>query len=84
MPSGGLHQNRRQMFSWKQAEDARRFEFFEKVVIAITDALAIEAREQESAVRSHVRRGAGLPDIRLELDGRGVRDVDEDDNVNDD
>ena len=85
MPSGDLHQNRRQMFSSKQAEDARRFEFFEKVVIAITDAvapLAIEAREQESAVHIHVRRGAGLPDIRLELDGRGVRGADEDDNVN--
>jgi hypothetical protein len=87
MPSGGLHQNRRQMFSRKQAEDARRFEFFEKVVATISDAmapLAIEARDQEAAVHIEVRGGAGLPDIRLELDGRGVRDLDEDDNVNGD
>jgi hypothetical protein len=32
MHSGGLHQNRRQMFTRKQTEDARRFEFFDKVV----------------------------------------------------
>ena len=54
---------------------------------AISDAmapLAIEAQDQEAAVHIEVRRGAGLPDIRLELDGRGVRDVDEDDNVSDD
>jgi hypothetical protein len=71
----------------KQGEDARRFEFFEKLVTAISDAvapLAVEARNEEAAVHIEVRGGAGLSDIRLELDGRGVRDVDEDDDVNGD
>jgi hypothetical protein len=84
MHSGGLHQNPRQMFSRKQAEDACRFGFFEKVVATISDAmvpLAVEARDQEAAVHIEVRGGAGLPEIRLELDGRGVRDVNENDNV---
>ena len=54
---------------------------------AVADAaapLSLEAREQQSTVHIHIHGGPDLPDIRLELDGRGVRDVEEDDNVNGD
>jgi hypothetical protein len=79
--TGDRRPNRRKMFANKQAEEARRFEFVEKVATAITDAvapLAVDAREAQSAVHIQVRGNAGLPDIRLELDGCGVRDADED------
>ena len=71
---------RRDRFAQKQAEDARLFELREKVVTAITDALAplaVDAREAQSAVHIRVRGDIGLPDIRLELDGCGVRDADD-------
>ena len=48
---------------------------------AVTDAaapLAVEAREQQSTVHIHIHGGPDLPDIRLELDGRRIRDADED------
>jgi hypothetical protein len=51
------------------------------VAAAVTDAaapLAVEARDQQSTVHIHIRGGPDLPDIRLELDGRGIRDTDED------
>jgi hypothetical protein len=73
--------NRREVFNSKQAEEARRFELHEKVATAISDAvapLAVDAREAQSVVHIQVRGGLGLPDIRLELDGCGVRDADED------
>jgi hypothetical protein len=41
--------------------------------------LSVEAREQQSTIHIHIRGGAGLTRIRLELNGRGIRDVDEDD-----
>ena len=46
--------DRRDKFAQRQAEEARRFELREKVVMAITDAvapLAIDAREAQSTVQ---------------------------------
>jgi hypothetical protein len=73
-------QDRRDRFAQKQAEDARLFELREKVATAITNTvapLAIDAREAQSAVHIQVRGDVTLPDIRLELDGCGVRDADD-------
>jgi hypothetical protein len=81
------HQSRREKFIKKQTAETVAFELLEKVATAVIDAtapLSVEAREQPSPIYIHIRGGAGLPDIRLALDGRGVRDVDEVDNVNDD
>ena len=76
------HQSRREKFIKKQTAEALAFELLEKVATAVTDAaapLSVEAREQQSTIHIHIRGGAGLTRIRLELDGRGIRDVDEDD-----
>jgi hypothetical protein len=75
------HQSRRDKFIKKQAEEALAFELLEKVAAVVTDAaapLAVEARDQQSTVHIHIRGGPDLPHIRLELDGRGIRDADED------
>jgi hypothetical protein len=75
------HQSRREKFAKKQIAEALAFELLEKVAAAVTDAaapLAVEARDQQSTVHIHIRGGPDLPDIRLELDGRGIRDADED------
>ena len=77
-------QSRGEKFAKKQTAEALAFELLEKVAAAVIDAaapLAVEAREQQSTVHIQIRGGAGFPDIRLELDGCGVRDVDEDDIV---
>ena len=75
-------QSRGEKFAKKQTAQALAFELLEKVAAAVTDAaapLAVEARDQQSTVHIHIRGGAGLSGIRLELDGRGIRDADEDD-----
>jgi hypothetical protein len=75
------HQSRREKFIKKRTEEALAFELLEKVATAVADAaapLAVEAREQQSTVHIHIRGAAGLPDIRLELDGRGISEADED------
>ena len=75
------HQRRREKFAKKQIAEALAFELLEKVAAAVTDAaapLAVEARDQQSTVHIHIRGGPDLPDIRLELDGCGIRDADED------
>ena len=72
---------RREIFENKQAEHARRFALREKVAAIIKQEiapLAIDAREQQSPVHIQVFGANGLPDIRLTLDGCGVRDADED------
>jgi hypothetical protein len=74
-------QSRREKFAKRQTAEALAFELLEKVAAAVTDAaapLAVEARDQQSTVHIHIRGGPDLPDIRLELDGRGIRDADED------
>jgi hypothetical protein len=74
-------QSRREKFAKKQTAQALAFELLEKVAAAVTDAaapLAVEARDQQSTVHIHIRGGPDLPHIRLELDGRGIRDADED------
>jgi hypothetical protein len=73
--------SRREIFENKQAEHARRFELREKVAATIKQEiapLAIDAREQQSCVDILVLGANGLPDIRLTLDGCGVRDADKD------
>jgi hypothetical protein len=75
------HQTRREKFIKKQTAQALAFELLEKVATAVADAaapLSVEAREQQSSVHIHIRGAAGLPDIRLELDGRGISEADED------
>ena len=77
--------SRREKFVKKQTAEALAFELLEKVATAVADAagpLSVEARDQQSTVHIHIHGGPDLPDIRLELDGRGIRDADEDDNVN--
>ena len=72
-------QSRGEKFAKKQT--ALAFELLEKVAAAVTDAaapLAVEAREQQSTVHIHIHGGPDPPDIRLELDGRRIRDADED------
>jgi hypothetical protein len=74
-------QSRGEKFAKKQTAEALAFELLEKVAAAVTDAaapLAVEAREQQSTVHIHIHGGPDLPDIRLELDGRRIRDADED------
>ena len=74
-------QSRGEKFAKKQTAGALAFELLEKVAAAVTDAaapLAVEAREQQSTVHIHIHGGPDLPDIRLELDGRRIRDADED------
>jgi hypothetical protein len=76
------HQSRREKFTKKQTAEALEFELLEKVATTVADAtapLSVEAREQQSTVHIHIRGGVGLADIRLELDGRGIRDADDDD-----
>jgi hypothetical protein len=73
------------MFENKQAEHVRRFALREKVAAIIKEEiapLAIGAREQQSPVHIQVFGANGLPDIRLVLDGCGVRDADEDEQFN--
>ena len=73
-------QDRRDRFTQKQAEDARRFALQEKVARAIADAiapLAVDAREAQSTVHVQVQGDVGLPEIRLELDGCGIHDADD-------
>jgi hypothetical protein len=56
-------QSRRVVFANRQAEDARHFEFLEKVATAIIEAvapLAVEAREQPTAVKILVSGGHEL------------------------
>ena len=75
-------QSRREKFAKKQTAEALAFELLEKVAAAVTDAaapLAVEARDQQSTVHIQIRGGRDLPDIRLELDGRGIRDADDND-----
>ena len=87
VPTKEPHQSRREKFIKKQTEEALAFELLEKVAAVVTDAaapLSVEAREQQSTVHIHIHGGAGLSGIRLELDGRGIRDADEDDSVNGD
>ena len=52
--SGGLHQNRHQVYTRKQAEDARRLEFFEKVVVLNQQAQQEQRfrRQRRSASRA--------------------------------
>ena len=72
---------RREVFENRQAEHARRFELREKVAATIKQEiapLAIDAREHQSGVDILVLGANGLPNIRLTLDGCGVRDADED------
>jgi hypothetical protein len=74
-------QSRGEKFAKKQTAEALAFELLEKVAAAVTDAaapLAVEAREQQSTVHIHIHGVPDLPDIRLELDGRRIRDADED------
>jgi hypothetical protein len=81
------HQSRREKFIKKQTGEALAFELLEKVATGVTDAaapLSVEAREHQSSIHIHICGGAGLTGIHLELDGRGIRDADEDDNVNGD
>ena len=74
-------QSRREEFAKKQTAEVLAVELLEKMAAAVTDAaapLAVEAREQQSTVHIHIHGGPDLRDIRLELDGRGIRDADED------
>ena len=80
-------QSRREKFIKKQTAETVAFELLEKVATAVIDAtapLSVEAREQPSPIYIHVRGAAGLPVIRLALDGRGIRDAGDDDSVNGD
>jgi hypothetical protein len=73
-------QSRREKFIKKQTAETVAFELL--VATAVIDAtapLSVEAREQPSPIYIHIRGAAGLPDIRLALDGRGIRDADDDD-----
>jgi hypothetical protein len=75
-------QSRREKFIKKQTAETVAFELLEKVATAVIDAtapLSVEVREQPSPIYIHIRGAAGLPDIRLALDGRGIRDADDDD-----
>ena len=81
VPTQNPRPSRREVFENKQAEHARRFALREKVAAIIKREiapLAIDAREQQSGVEILVLGANGLPDIRLTLDGCGVRDADED------
>ena len=81
VPTQELRPTRGETFENKQAEHARRFALREKVAAIIKQEiapLAIDAREQQSPVHIQVFGANGLPDIRLTLDGCGVRDADED------
>ena len=81
VPTQDPQPTRREVFENTQAEHARRFALREKVAAIIKQEiapLAIEAREQQSPVHIQVFGANGLPDIRLVLDGCGVRDADED------
>jgi hypothetical protein len=81
VPTQEPRPTRRETFENKQAEHARRFALREKVAAIIKQEiapLAIDAREQQSPVHIQVYGANGLPDIRLTLDGCGVRDADED------
>ena len=81
VPTQEPRPTRREIFENKQAEHARRFALREKVAAIIKQEigpLAIDAREQQSGVHIRIFGANGLPDIRLVLDGCGVRDADED------
>jgi hypothetical protein len=54
------------------------------VVRAIADAIApltVDAREAQSTVHIQVRGDVGLPEIHLELDGCGIHDADDRENL---
>ena len=81
VPTQEPRPTRREIFENKQAEHARRFELREKVAATIKQEiapLAIDAREHQSGVDILVLGANGLPNIRLTLDGCGVRDADKD------
>ena len=81
VPTQEPRPTRREIFENKQAEHARRFALREKVAAIIKREiapLAIDAREHQSGVDILVLGANGLPNIRLTLDGCGVRDADED------
>jgi len=80
VPTQSPRQSQREKFTKKQTKEALGFELLERVAAAITDAvalLAVNVREQQSTVHIQVHGGVGLPEIRLELDGCGIRDADE-------